>query len=118
MSRAKAGDIVIVDWRDGALPKEPNSLRSAIVVEDERLFAPDYPNVLVVPLTSDASIAMPSLSVMIDPAPENGCAQRCFALAPFVTSVSTRRVRMTASRIGREQLDAIRRRIAIVVGVS
>jgi len=118
MSRAKAGDIVIVDWRAGVLPKEPNSLRPAVVVEDETLFAPDYPNVLVVPLTSDASIAMPSLSVTIDPTPENGCEQRCFALAPFVTSVSNRRVRVTASCIGRGQLADIRRRIADAIGVG
>ena len=118
MTRAKAGDIVIVDWRGGALPKEPNSLRPAIVVEDETLFAPDYPNILVVPLTSDASIAMPSLSVTIDPAPENGCVRRCFALAPFVTSVSTRRMRATASRIAPEQLIAIRGRIAAAIGVG
>jgi mRNA interferase MazF len=117
MSRPKAGDIVIVDWRGGA-PKEPNSLRPAIVVEDETLFAPEYPNVLVVPLTSDAGIAMPSLSVTIDPTPENGCEQRCFALAPFVTTVSTRRVRVTASCIGREQLAAIRGRIAAVIGLG
>jgi mRNA interferase MazF len=118
MIRAKAGDIVIVDWRGGALPKEPNNLRPAILVEDETLFAPDYPNVLVVPLSSDAGIAMPSLSVIIDPTPENGCARRCFALAPFVTSVSTRRVRATASRVGPEQLAAIRGRIATTIGVG
>ncbi len=118
MTRAKAGDIVIVDWRGGALPKEPNNLRPAVVVEDETLFAPDYPNILVVPLTSDASIAMPSLSVTIDPAPENGCTQRCFALAPFVTSVSTRRVHATGQRVEREQLAAIRGRIAAAIGVG
>jgi mRNA-degrading endonuclease toxin of MazEF toxin-antitoxin module len=118
MSRPKAGDIVIVDWRGGALPKEPNSLRPAVVVEDETLFAQDYPNVLVVPLTSDAGIAMPSLSVVIDPAPENGCAQRCFALAPFVTAVSARRLRVTASRVGRDQLAAIRGRIAAAIGLG
>lgn len=116
MTRAKAGDVVIVDWRGGALPEEPNRLRPAIVVEDEALFAPDYPNILVVPLTTDAGIAMPGLSVTIDPAPENGRARRCFALAPFVTSVSTRRVRATASRIELEQLVAIRGRIAAAIG--
>ena len=41
MSRAKAGDIVILDWRGDALPKDPNSLRPAVVVEDEAMFAPD-----------------------------------------------------------------------------
>jgi mRNA-degrading endonuclease toxin of MazEF toxin-antitoxin module len=118
MIRPKAGDIVIVDWRGGALPREPNSLRPAIVVEDQTLFAPDYPNILVVPLTTDASIAMPSLSLPIDPAPENGCERRCFALAPFVTSVSTLRMRATASRIEPEQLAAIRGHIATAIGVA
>src|SRR6516164_8375077 len=36
------GQIVIVDWRD-ALPKEPNKLCPAVVVEDETLFDPAYP---------------------------------------------------------------------------
>jgi mRNA-degrading endonuclease toxin of MazEF toxin-antitoxin module len=118
MTRAKGGDIVIVDWRGGALPNEPSRLRPAIVVEDEAFFAPDYPNILVVPLTTDASIAMPSLSVTIDPAPENGCARRCFALAPFVTSVSIRRVRATRSAIQPDQLGEIRRRIARAIGLT
>jgi|HubBroStandDraft_1064217.scaffolds.fasta_scaffold180346_2 mRNA interferase MazF len=117
MTRAKGGDIVIVDWRGGALPKEPRSLRPGIVVEDETLFTEDFSNILVVPLTTDAGITMPSLSVTIDPAPENGCSQRCFALAFHVTSVSTQRVRATPSHIGREQLAAIRGRIAIAVGL-
>jgi mRNA-degrading endonuclease toxin of MazEF toxin-antitoxin module len=118
VTRPKAGDIVIVDWRGGALPEGPGRLRPGIVVEDETLFASDFPNILVVPLTSDASIAMPSLSVTIDPAPENGCSQRCFALAPYVTSVSTRRVRATPSRVGPEQLAAIRGRIATAIGAG
>jgi hypothetical protein len=42
------GQIVIADWRD-ALPKEPNKLRPAVVVEDETLFDPAYPNVILVP---------------------------------------------------------------------
>ena len=59
MARFKAGDIVIVGWRGGALPEEPNRLRPAIVVEDDALFDPDYPNVLVVPMTSDSRLAIP-----------------------------------------------------------
>jgi len=42
------GQMVIADWRD-ALPKEPNKLRPAVVVEDETLFDPAYPNVILVP---------------------------------------------------------------------
>ena len=36
------GQIVIADWRD-ALPKEPNKLRTAVVVEDKALFDPTIP---------------------------------------------------------------------------
>jgi len=73
------GQIVIADWRD-ALPKEPNKLRPAVVVEDEDLFDPAYPNVILVPLTEDQRLAIPDLSVVIDPTPQNGCSERCYAL--------------------------------------
>ena len=114
----KAGDIVIVDWRGGALPREPNKLRPAVVVQDEALFHPDYPNVLVVPLTEDAGLAIPELSVAIDPTPENGCSKRCFALAPFVTAASRHRLRATPSRITPQQLHHIRARIAEAIGLG
>ena len=48
MAGFSGGQIVIADWRD-ALPKEPNKLRPAVVVEDETLFDPAYPNVILVP---------------------------------------------------------------------
>ncbi|MSP01368.1 MAG: type II toxin-antitoxin system PemK/MazF family toxin [Acetobacteraceae bacterium] len=118
MARIKAGTIVIVDWRGSALPNEPNKLRPAVVVEDDELFEPDYPNVVVVPLTSDAGLAIPGLSVILEPTPENGCERRCFALAPSVTTVSVRRVRATESRIQPEQLIELRRRIAETIGFS
>jgi mRNA-degrading endonuclease toxin of MazEF toxin-antitoxin module len=118
MTRSEAGAIVIVDWRGGAIPKEPNRLRPAIVVEDHELFDPTYPNVVVVPLTNDARLAIPGLSVTIEPTPENGCAQRCFALAASVTSVSVSRVRRTESRVLPDQLLDIRRRIVDVLGIG
>jgi len=118
MARFKAGGIVIVDWRGGALPREPNRLRPAVVVEDDELFDPDYPNVIIVPLTSDSRFAIPGLAVTIDPAPENGCQDQCFALAPSVTSVSASRVRATASRVRPDQLNDIRRLIAEAMGTG
>jgi len=118
MERFKAGTIVIVDWRSGALPKEPNKLRPAVVVEDDGLFGPNYPNVIVVPLTEDADLAMPDLSVVIDPTPENGCTKRCYALAPSVGSVSMARVRGTASRVTGEQVRRIRALVAEAIGVG
>jgi len=63
----RAGQIVLADWRGDALPKEPNKRRPAVVVEDDRLFAPSYPNVLLVPLTADATLAIPDLSVALVP---------------------------------------------------
>jgi mRNA interferase MazF len=78
----------------------------------------DYPNILVVPLTNDASLVIPELTVTIDPTPDNGCPRRCFALVPSVTSVSTRRIRETPSRIRPDQLTDIRRRILTAIGVG
>jgi len=117
VARYTAGEIVVVDWRGGALPKEANRLRPAVVVEDHELFAPDYPNVIVVPLTNDARLAIPGLAVTIDPTPDNGCERRCFALAPSVTSVSVSRVRATKSHVRPDQLSEIRTRIAEAIGV-
>ena len=57
MSRPRAGDIVIVDWRVDARPKEPTRTRPALVVEDSDLFPEDYPNLLVAPMTSDEGLA-------------------------------------------------------------
>jgi mRNA interferase MazF len=111
------GQIVIVDWRD-ALPKEPNKLRPAVVVEDETLFDPAYPNVILVPLTEDQRVAIPDLSVAIDPTAQNGCTKRCYALSHCVATTSATRVRQTASRIAEDELLAIRRQIALAIGLG
>lgn len=108
---------MLVDWRD-ALPKEPNKLRRAIVVEDSELFAPSYPNVILVPLSEDRELASPELLLAIDPTPENGCTKRCYALSSYLATTSTERVRSTQSRILPEQLEIIRRQIALAVGLE
>ena len=111
------GQIVLVDWRD-ALPKEPNKLRPAVVVEDTELFGPLYHNLILVPLSEDAKLAAPALRVTFDPTAENGCSKRCYALSPYVTATSKRRVTATQSRILPEQLAAIRRQIACAIGIE
>jgi mRNA-degrading endonuclease toxin of MazEF toxin-antitoxin module len=111
------GQIVLVDWRD-ALPKEPNKLRPAIVVEDGELFGPSYPNVILVPLSDDADFAIADLPLMIEPTPENGCTKRCYALSHCVTTNSLGRITPTHSRILADQLDAIRHQIALAIGVE
>ncbi len=83
-------DIVIADWRGDTLPKEPNKLRPAVVIEDDSLFGPSYPNVILVPLTEDAGLAIPGLMEPIEPSAENGCSKCCYALAPFVASTLPR----------------------------
>jgi mRNA-degrading endonuclease toxin of MazEF toxin-antitoxin module len=117
MAAFRAGQIVIADWRD-ALPKEPSKLRPAVVVEDEGLFDPTYPNVILVPLADDERLAITDLSVVIEPTPENGCPTRCWALAHCVATTSAARIRPTGSAITAEQLRAIRRRIALAIGLD
>ena len=113
-----AGQIVLADWRGDALPKEPNKLRPAVVVEDDGLFGPGYPNAILVPLTEDGALAMPALSMAIPPTPENGCPKPCWAVSHLIATTSKARLKLTQSRITREQLAAIRRQIAVAIGFS
>ncbi len=117
MATFTAGDIVIADWRGDALPQEANKLRPAVVIEDDALFGADYPNVILVPLTEDAGLAIPGLMEPIEPDSENGCTKRCYALAPFVASTSAARIRATRSRITPDQLARIRRQVAEAIGL-
>jgi hypothetical protein len=95
----EAGSIGPIDWSGDALARDPNKLCLAVVVEDESLFGPDYPNVILMPLSEDARLAIPGLAEPIDPMPENCCAKRCYALAPFMACTSAARVRGTTSRV-------------------
>jgi hypothetical protein len=114
----RAGQIVVADWRGDAQPKEPNKLRPAVVVEEDGLFAPSYPNAILVPLTEDTALIIPDLSVSIAPTPENGCAKRCWAVSHLVATTSKARLRATASHITAEQLATIRHQIALAIGAA
>jgi mRNA interferase MazF len=112
-----AGQIVIVDWRDG-LPNEANKRRPAVVIEDTDLFDESYPNVIVVPLAEHAAFAISRLSVKIEPTPENGCSAVCYAVSHNLTATSKQRIReVTASRISADQVAAIRRQCAESIGL-
>jgi mRNA interferase MazF len=113
-----AGQIVLADWRGDALAKEPNKRRPAVVVEDDGLFAPNYPNAILVPLTEDESCAIPELSVPIAPTIENGCSKACWAVSHLVATTAKTRLRATPSQITSDQLARIRRQIAIAVGAE
>ena len=113
----RAGQIVVADWRGDSQPKEPNKLRPAVVVEEDGLFAPSYPNAILVPLTEDTALIIPDLSVAIAPTPENGCVKPCWAVSHLVATTSKARLRATASHITPEQLATIRHQIALAIGV-
>jgi mRNA interferase MazF len=117
VSTLRAGQIVLVDWRD-ALPKKPNKLRPAIVIEDDEGFDDEYPNVILVPLSGDVLTAPAEFTLAIDPTPENGCAVRCYALSCSVTTASLYTVRETPSRILPRQLAMIRHQIAMAIGLE
>jgi mRNA-degrading endonuclease toxin of MazEF toxin-antitoxin module len=112
------GCIVLADWRGDALPREPNKLRPAIIVEDSGLFDETYQNLIVVPLTSDQAFAIKSLSVEIAPSSENGCPATCWAAAYLVAATSKARITPTPSRITEAQLVSIRAKIALSIGFS
>ncbi len=114
----RAGQIVLADWRGDALPKEPNKRRPAVVVEDDGLFSAAYPDAILVPLTDDAALAIPDLAVAIAPTAENGCSKPCWAVSHLVATTSKRRLEAALSRVTAEQLGAIRRQVALAVGVE
>jgi len=118
MLEVVAGQIVLADWRGDALPKEPKKRRPAVVIEDSGLFAPGYPNVILVPLTDDAALVIPDLAVRIEPTPENGCVKPCWAVAHLVATTSKARVMGTRSRVTAGALARIRRRVALAIGVE
>jgi mRNA interferase MazF len=99
--------------------KEPNKLRPYVVVEDHTLFDESFPNVLIVPLTDSSDFLIPSLTVAIDPSPENGCTKRSHAISHSITVASKQRVlRPPSSRITAEQLGQIRAQIAECIGLT
>lgn len=113
-----AGQIVLADWRGDALPKEPNKRRPAVVVEDDGLFLPTYPNAILVPLTDDGALVIPDLAVAIAPTPENGCSKPCWAVSHLVATTSKMHLQATSSRVTQEQLGTIRRQIVLAIGVE
>jgi len=109
------GESVLENWRGDALPKEPNHRCPAIAVEDD-LFPPEWPNVMLGPLTEDENLVIPDRAVRIEPTADNGCTKPCWAISALLTTTSKQRVTMTGSKVRPDQLAAIRRQIALQVG--
>lgn len=112
------GQILLIDWRGDALPKEPNKLRPCVVIEGPDLFDALYPNVLVVPLADDPAYVIPALCVKIAPSAQNGCTKTCYAVSHAVTAASKQRIKaVTPSQITPEQLRQIRSQVAESIGL-
>lgn len=111
-----AGQIVLVDWRD-ALPSsgEPTKQRPGIIVGSSQFFGGALPFEIVVPLTGEASLAVPGASLPISPAPDNGCTKTSYALAWNVQTVPHARLTETRSHIARDEVSVIRAQIAACV---
>lgn len=120
----KAGQIVTVDWRkqpddpaQDPQPPEPNKLRPAVVVQDTELFDPAYPTVLVVPMTGDPALAIPDLTVVLQPRPSNGCKKMSDLLPQNLTCVAkTRITAVTSSRITTAELQQLRQFVVLTIG--
>jgi hypothetical protein len=69
-------------------------------------------------VSEDAALAIPDLSVAIAPTAENGCSKPCWAVSHLVATTSKARLRATPSHITPDQLAAIRRQVALAVGVE
>ncbi|MBV8086978.1 MAG: type II toxin-antitoxin system PemK/MazF family toxin [Chloroflexi bacterium] len=118
MSLPVAGEIVVVDWRGGALPTEPTKIRPCVVVQDESLFADDEPTTIIVPLTTSLASIDPAFALQIEPSVQNGCTATSWALAHHVCVVSLERIIRSPSRVTSAQLAEIRSRIALALGLT
>ena len=120
----KAGQIVTVDWRKDPgdperdpHPPEPNKLRPAVVVQDCALFNVVYPTVLVVPMTSTPELAIPDLTVVLQPSVANGCKKVSYLLPQNLTCVAkTRIATATDSCITPEELQQLRQLVVLAIG--
>jgi mRNA-degrading endonuclease toxin of MazEF toxin-antitoxin module len=119
-----SGEIVTVDWRRDPLdpaqdpqPPESNKLRPAVVVQDTGLFDPSYPTVLVVPMTGDPELAIPDLTVVLQPSASNGCQKVSYLLPQHLTCVAKTRIRaVTDSRISATELQQLRQLVVLAIG--
>ena len=120
----KAGQIVAVDWRkepadpaQDPQPPEPNKLRPAVVVQDTDLFDPAYPTVLVVPMTGDSALAIPDLTVVLQPCRTNGCKKLSELLPQHLSCVAkTRITSVTQSEITPAELQQLRQLVVLTIG--
>lgn len=113
----KAGDIVVVDWRDSIDGSgEPNKRRPAVVIGEPPVFGTDLPFEIVVPLTGEVDLAIPGASLPIPPTSSNGCTKLTYALSWNAQSVPHRRITTTRSHVAPHEVELIRDQVARCIG--
>ena len=114
-----AGDILVLNWRGDGLPKEPNTIRPCVVVEDHDIFSDAHQTILVVPLTTRGLMVIAQLSVRIPPTATNRLEHESYAPAYMVTAASKQRIDGDPiGRITTAQLDSLRAYIAESIGIA
>ena len=71
---------------------------------------------MLVPLTEDENLLILEIAVRIDPTGDNGCTKLCWAVSALLTTTFKQRVTVTSCKVRPDQLAAIRRQIALLVG--
>jgi len=113
----KAGEIVLVDWRDAVGAEANRAGRPAVVISDD-VIAPAHPgSVVLVPMTSKRDAAIAGLVVALEPTAANGCAVRSYLLAHLVTATAVPRIKSRpGTSIEPRQLDELREAVALCIG--
>ena len=99
---ASVDDLWLVDFGD-PYPGEPAALRPALVLGPPDTFGPDFPFVIVAPLTTTRRGL--SLHIEIEPGPETGLDEISYAQCELIRSVNGRRL---VHRLGQIDADASR----------
>ena len=87
------------------------------MVQDTDLFDPAYPAVLVVPMTGDSALAIPDLTVVLQPCRTNGCKKLSYLLPQHLTCVAkTRITSVTQSEITPAELQQLRQLVVLTIG--
>ena len=88
-----------------------------MVVQDCALFDVVYPTVLVVPMTSTPELAIPDLTVVLQPSATDGCKKVSYLLPQNLTCVAkTRIITATDSCVTPAELLQLRQLVVLAIG--
>ena len=111
------GSIVLVDWRDKHFPSEPGKIRPAIIIANSSLLT-SVGVLTVLPLSGDPRLALPSLSVRIEPRLTNGLTKPSYALVWSVQTVAMARVKGTTAAVLDAEIAEVKRAVLAFLALS